>query len=116
MIDDSKQSLRAVLLHNCKIFPSLSVAHGFHLKESYEKIILPPSHIKLAEAKIKEGIFVGHDIKSSPPPPSKNAWLVFLGNHKSLYFHKKTQSRLADYHKVLKSFRLKWIFLFKLIC
>ena len=33
-LDSSKRSLKAVLLHNCKIKPSVPIAHSVHLKES----------------------------------------------------------------------------------
>ena len=212
-IDGSKLSLKAVLLHNGNILPSLPVAYGAHFKETYnilklilekvdyvkykwqicadlkvvalilglqtgytkyccflcewdsrarsdhytkqnwplrigfvlgqknikneplvspDKIILPPLHIKLgliknfvkalprdgpgfsflknkfptlSEAKIKEGIFIGPDIRKLMNDPDflsslksieQQAWLafvdvtkIFLGNHKSPDFHEK---------------------------
>lgn len=234
-IDGSKRSLKAVLLHNGNILPSLPVAYGAHLKETYdilklilekinyvkhkwhvcadlkvvalilglqtgytkyccflcewdsrarsehfikqnwplrsglvighknvkneplvpsEKIILPPLHIKLgliknfvkalprdkpgflflktkfptlSEAKIKEGIFIGPDIKklindpaflSSLSPIEKNAWVAFvdvtrnfLGNHKSPDFHEKINRMLDAYHKLGCNMSLKIHFL-----
>ena len=37
-LDSSKRSLKAVLLHNGNIKPSVPIAHSVHLKESYERI------------------------------------------------------------------------------
>ena len=39
-IDSSKTSLKAVLLHNGNIHPSIPVAHAVQLKETYETIKL----------------------------------------------------------------------------
>ncbi|GBP14416.1 hypothetical protein EVAR_92401_1 [Eumeta japonica] len=37
-IDSSKLSLKAVLLHNRNILPSIPIAHAVHMKESYENM------------------------------------------------------------------------------
>lgn len=37
-IDSSKVSLKAVLLHNGNAYPSIPIAHGVHVKETYENI------------------------------------------------------------------------------
>ena len=37
-IDSSSKSLKAVLLHNGKKYPSLPLAHSVHLKETYENV------------------------------------------------------------------------------
>ena len=39
-IDSSKRSLKAVLLHNGNVKPSIPIAHSVHLKESYENMKL----------------------------------------------------------------------------
>jgi len=38
LIDSSKVSLKVVLLHNGKTFPSVPLAHAANRKESYESI------------------------------------------------------------------------------
>ena len=37
-IDSSKVSLKAVLLHNGNVLPSIPVAHAFGIKESYDSM------------------------------------------------------------------------------
>ena len=37
-IDSSKTSLRAVLLHNGNVLPSIQVGHAVHLKEKYDNM------------------------------------------------------------------------------
>ena len=39
-IDSSKVSLKVVLLHNGKSFPSVALAHAANMKESYESMKL----------------------------------------------------------------------------
>jgi hypothetical protein len=38
LIDSSKVSLKAVLLHNGNQFPSIPLAHAVHMKETYENL------------------------------------------------------------------------------
>jgi len=40
-IDSSKLSLKAVLLHNGNILPSIPVGHSVHNRESYENMKIP---------------------------------------------------------------------------
>jgi hypothetical protein len=40
LIDSSKRSLKAVLLHNGNYYASLAIGHSVHLKESYENLEL----------------------------------------------------------------------------
>ena len=37
-IDSSKTSLKAVLLHNGNVLPSIPVGHAIHMKETYENM------------------------------------------------------------------------------
>ena len=37
-IDSSKTSLKAVLLHNGNVLPSIPVGHAVHLKEKYDNM------------------------------------------------------------------------------
>ena len=37
-IDSSKTSLKAVLLHNGNVLPSIPVGHAIHMKETYESM------------------------------------------------------------------------------
>ena len=37
-IDSSKSGLKAVLLHNGNVFPSIPMAHSIHLKEFYKDL------------------------------------------------------------------------------
>jgi hypothetical protein len=48
LIDPSKVSIKAVLLHNGKNFPSVPPAHAAKMKESYENmtLLLEKSSIK----------------------------------------------------------------------
>ena len=52
-IDSSKVSLRLVLLHNGKKFPSVPLAHAANMKESYESMKLLLEEIKYDEFKWK---------------------------------------------------------------
>jgi hypothetical protein len=45
-IDASKRSLKAVLLHNGNIQPSIPLAHSVHLKESYQNMVILMNAIK----------------------------------------------------------------------
>src|SRR5678816_4533579 len=45
-IDSSKQSLKAVLLHNGNKFASVPVAHSVYLKERYENLSMILSKLK----------------------------------------------------------------------
>lgn len=36
--DSPKVSLKAVLLHNGNMFPSIQLAHAIHMKETYENL------------------------------------------------------------------------------
>ncbi|UYV82677.1 hypothetical protein LAZ67_22000521 [Cordylochernes scorpioides] len=85
-IDSSKISMKAVLLHNGNKFPSVPIAHASNMKETYENMKLLLKKIEyerygngskcqwiflpekqkvpsISEAKIKEGIFVGPQIR-----------------------------------------------------
>ena len=48
-IDSYKRSLKAVLLYNGNIKPSVPIAHSVHLKESYEIIEIPLNAIQYNE-------------------------------------------------------------------
>ena len=48
-IDSSKQSLKGVLLHNGNKYPSISIAHSVHLKESYDNMELLLEAIKYSK-------------------------------------------------------------------
>ena len=39
VIDSSKTSLKAVLLHNGNVLPSIPVGHAVHMKETYDNMI-----------------------------------------------------------------------------
>ncbi|KAL4702209.1 hypothetical protein ACJJTC_012341 [Scirpophaga incertulas] len=90
-------------------------------------LFLKTKYPMLSEAKIKEGIFIGPNIRklvndlaflSSLRPIEKNAWLVFvdvtknfLGNHKSPDFHEKINRMLDAYQKLGCNMSLKIHFL-----
>ncbi|GFU78677.1 uncharacterized protein TNCV_2302881 [Trichonephila clavipes] len=40
LIDSSKLSLKAVLLHNGSLLPTIPIRHFFHVKETYAKVKL----------------------------------------------------------------------------
>jgi hypothetical protein len=52
-IDSSKVSLKVVLLHNGKRFPSIPLAHAANMKENYENVELLLGKIKYEEFKWK---------------------------------------------------------------
>jgi len=45
-IDSSKVSLKAVLLHNGNVLPSIPVPHAFRIKESFNSVKQLPQYIK----------------------------------------------------------------------